>query len=797
MKRLIALLLAASMLASCVPAAIAEEILGQQPEAFEPETEVFFSEGGLSPEEAVDDPDGDLDFGLFESTGFEEDLPFELFTEEETENTDGGFVFDEEADDALFDEAGQDEGAGEPVFEEEPADGGNESESGPDALAEAESEELQDMMARTAEEDAPETEEAQVQEETGAEQKTGPEEQTDEPQGEDTEGKKPGQAGLPVVSLSSMPAYRLTEETEGARVKSQGTYQYSAVVGEIVVLQATFGKAIKSGKWQYTTNNGKTWKTFTGGVTESDGSKVRYLGFVAEKKHFKYGFRYLARLTNGAEAKTNKAKLKDRLARKSKAKTVVSVAMNGEAKLSLQANYAVGFQWQVSTNKGKTWKNLSGSAYSVQKVPDDIQFDYEGDDPSYTVSPSGGSSTLSFTVTSGEFKRVYRCKAIGTSGAASYGYYWIVKQPTSPTVRHLSTAKLSFRAAGARKYQWQYLSGTKWKNCSGKAAKKATYSFRMTRSMARRTYRCRYYGYDKKWRASKQVRINAVIPTYRALLIGQNYKGNDHRIDVLPGSSNNLKGMKAVLANDKEAAYAVTAKANLTKAGIRSAISTTFAGATEKDVSLFYYSGHGCNGYVTDYYGNTHYYPQYLGGLIGFDKITLKSDELYELLSRIPGKKIVVIDACFSGSMIGQNEGGLTSRSVSATPEDFNDAFINGFTPKLQSRGGELATENFYVLTACSKSQESWQIGWPVNGKYRWGGWMTRYLMEGAGIDFFSFKKTGLKADSNKNKTLTLNEIYKYIKQKIASERKNTWWITWNQSTKIWPSGSGQPVFAR
>ena len=508
---------------------------------------------------------------------------------------------------------------------------------------------------------------------------------------------------------------------------------------------------------------------------------MRLLGFVAEKKHFKYGFRYLAKFKNGTKGQTNTIKLKDRLSRKSKAKTAVSVTMNGTAKFTLQAKYAAGFQWQFSTNKGKTWKNVSGSAYSVQKVPDEIQFDYEGENPSFAVSSSGGSSTLSFTVTSGEFKRVYRCKAIGTSGAAKYGYYWIVKQPTAPTVRHLSTAKLSFKAAGARKYQWQYLSGSKWKNCSGKAAKKATYSFRMTRTMAKRTYRCRYYGYDKKWRASAKVKINAVIPTYRALLIGQNYNGNDYGIRKLPGSSNNLKGLKAVLAKDKETAYKVTAKSNQTKYGIKSAISAAYAGAQDKDVSLFYFCGHG-------YAGS--------GALCCYDNTAIYPSELHDLLAAVPGRKIVIIDTCFSGAMIGQS--GLSARSADGTPEGFNDAFLDGFTAGsgLSSRAAAstLAESGFYVLTACSRTQESYQIGWPVNGKYRWGGWMSRYLMEGAGINFFSFGKTGLKADSNKNKTVTLNELFKYIRKKINTEKAQ---IGASQSTKIWPSGSGQPVFAR
>lgn len=132
---------------------------------------------------------------------------------------------------------------------------------------------------------------------------------------------------------------------------------------------------------------------------------------------------------------------------------------------------------------------------------------------------------------------------------------------------------------------------------------------------------------------------------YRALVIGQMYWG----VYYLEGPYWDAIAMEKMLSQSRfvENPFAVTVKSDLTKSQIRSAISSTFAGATENDVSLFFYSGHGDKG----------------GKLVGYDFGMITPAELRGWLDTIPGRKIVIVDACYSGAVIGKDTQGFAAES--------------------------------------------------------------------------------------------------------------------------------------
>ena len=86
---------------------------------------------------------------------------------------------------------------------------------------------------------------------------------------------------------------------------------------------------------------------------------------------------------------------------------------------------------------------------------------------------------------------------------------------------------------------------------------------------------------------------------YRALLIGQTYyiEGANNPTYYpslyLPGPDTDVKVISDCLRRMTGTPYQITVKKNLSREGILNAIRQTFAGATERDVSLLHFSGHG------------------------------------------------------------------------------------------------------------------------------------------------------------------------------------------------------------
>lgn len=214
-------------------------------------------------------------------------------------------------------------------------------------------------------------------------------------------------------------------------------------------------------------------------------------------------------------------------------------------------------------------------------------------------------------------------------------------------------------------------------------------------------------------------------PAYRGLLIGQQYAGatqwnpqtgREESVE-LHGCMEDAESLGRMLQEGKDESLGAIQVADYatvdilreqTADQILSAIPETLNASSEDDVSLFYYSGHGVTG----------------GYLVGYDSSTktlqpIAPRNLYAQLSRVPGKKIVIIDACYSGSLIGRGEG-----------EDFVESFLSAFA--LGSRDGELAKDDFFVMVSASV-QEGDMISVSINKDGIWMGLFTRFLTEAFG----------------------------------------------------------------
>lgn len=292
--------------------------------------------------------------------------------------------------------------------------------------------------------------------------------------------------------------------------------------------------------------------------------------------------------------------------------------------------------------------------------------------------------------------------------------------------------------------------------------------------------------------------------TYRALLIGNTYTGESNE---LPGCDNDVDGMRTMLGRMTATPYSVTVKKNIRAEEILSSISSTFGNASYNDVSLFYYSGHGANSLGAD--GNP---TSYHAALVGTFQTYVSIARLKTELDKIPGKKVIIIDACHSGQFIAR-DGTVTQVSSSA----FNSQVVNLFAnddqlsgdvsrtavvlaadgsellseeaPAFIDRAGEtnFAKSGYYVITACRSEEKSVSTGYDSNGDGkidRYFGLFTYGLCYGNGWNLARNSAiSSLNADLNKDSKVTLYEAYVYAKVMAQSHNPN-------QTAQIWPENS-------
>ncbi|MBO5192391.1 MAG: caspase family protein [Bacteroides sp.] len=277
---------------------------------------------------------------------------------------------------------------------------------------------------------------------------------------------------------------------------------------------------------------------------------------------------------------------------------------------------------------------------------------------------------------------------------------------------------------------------------------------------------------------SNSIEIEKVINiNHRALLIGETTYAQK-----LNGPENDVAAMKNILMN-LHMGYEVYSQIDASKEEIIDLIDIAFSDATEDDISLFYYSGHGITG-AGEYYS---------GAIQTVDYQYITIQDLAELLSGVPGKIIVIMDSCGSGATISDEEisapyaNSLLSAndlSESYTKEDtdneideifdaekFSKGVIEAFKPYYLSTGTanadksgsgramELRTSKFYVLTGSAYEESSLTTN---NGGY-WGGLFTKGLTSCAGFTYPTSSFAGSFAgDFNDDNLLSLAECAAY-----------------------------------
>ena len=203
----------------------------------------------------------------------------------------------------------------------------------------------------------------------------------------------------------------------------------------------------------------------------------------------------------------------------------------------------------------------------------------------------------------------------------------------------------------------------------------------------------------------------------RALIIGQTDYPYPYKLE---GTQKDIKKVYDALNE-----FDITLKQNLKADEIIDAISMAFADAEEEDISLLYYCGHG---------------NESDGALVGIDMSSnVTATELRLALDKIPGRKIVLIDACYSGALIGR-------ATEQANHTDPALIFVYAFSGK--SRSLDLSEQQYFVLASSKGSEESWEASY--------GGLFTD-----------AFVKSKTFGDDNMDGVVSFEEAFQYTKEKV------------------------------
>lgn len=175
-------------------------------------------------------------------------------------------------------------------------------------------------------------------------------------------------------------------------------------------------------------------------------------------------------------------------------------------------------------------------------------------------------------------------------------------------------------------------------------------------------------------------------------------------------------------------------------AALKQAIDDAFSASTEEDLSILYLCTHGVLSSSDD---NQVYLL--LGD--GQSESALSAQQLYDFIAPIQGEKLLILDACFSGALIGRGQPGHDHMSAS-----HEHSFLSPF----------LMDSSIHVLTSANGYESSWYYD-------------SENLATGAVSYFASALSSGLglygspEADVNGDGTVTLDELHRHLSVAVPS----------------------------
>ena len=335
--------------------------------------------------------------------------------------------------------------------------------------------------------------------------------------------------------------------------------------GKTVNLSVTATGSDLQYQWQKSTDGGKTWANCT--ANSSDKSLFYFFASTSFN-----GWYYRCRVSNSlGTVYSSAAKLTVTGAGKpviSKQPESISVASGKTATFSVKAAGTIlKYQWQKSTDGGKTWANCT--------------------------SANSNKATFYFFADTAFNGWRYRCKVSNGSGSVTSsaakltvtaGKPTITSSPSSITVKEGRTASFTVAATGSNlKYQWQKSTdgGNTWTNCTSSSSTGKCFYFFADMAFNGWRYRCKVYNSaGAVYSSAAKLTVNLAVPTIA---------GQPGSVSVKAGATASF----AVTANGSQLHYQWQKSkdggktwSNCTSTG---ATSAKFSFKASKDYSGWYY----------------------------------------------------------------------------------------------------------------------------------------------------------------------------------------------------------------
>jgi len=189
------------------------------------------------------------------------------------------------------------------------------------------------------------------------------------------------------------------------------------------------------------------------------------------------------------------------------------------------------------------------------------------------------------------------------------------------------------------------------------------------------------------------------------------------------------------------------------KDNILTQLSSLKGKAKENDLTIFTYSGHGVEGTGTLVFATA-----------TEDQAPIPSDymdvsDLLSLMAQIPGKKLVILDSCFSGM------------AVEGSPSSTNTVLNNSISKFFETyhSSGKYEKPDLYVLSASAHTDSYEKDFDPLGDKPHYHGIFTYALLEGLGWNHANNSPDNAGSPpAATGGNITVDSLFKYVKKNQA-----------------------------
>lgn len=231
-------------------------------------------------------------------------------------------------------------------------------------------------------------------------------------------------------------------------------------------------------------------------------------------------------------------------------------------------------------------------------------------------------------------------------------------------------------------------------------------------------------------------------------------------------------------------AFRITRKTNLSWSGIRDAVADTFADTRNQDLSLIFIATHGKET------GDGDLRTAFTGDETDPDQVEeyrKHCDLPFSVLAswltaHVRGRVFVILESCGSGSAIApaSSSDAFVSRAAETFAAQDPGLPVSPVEASLLPKStGDLRLPKYYVLAASRHHEMSY--GFETFEEESSYNFFTKWLIQGIG------KKNRSPADRNRDNFLTLDEMYRYIRQ-FNSFRVGG--VTYHQHVRCYPENS-------